>query len=61
MQFCREVLSQQGSWDDCASNPHQVVLANYSPAAQRDATSLGCEESWIGVASQEEGFAWRGV
>jgi phosphoribosyl 1,2-cyclic phosphodiesterase len=25
------------------------------------ATALGCEESWIGVASQKDGFGWRDV
>ena len=25
------------------------------------AAALGCEESWIGVATQREGFAWRDV
>lgn len=25
------------------------------------AEALGCEESWVGVASQEEGFGWRAV
>lgn len=24
-------------------------------------TSIGCEESWIGVATQDEGFAWRDI
>jgi phosphoribosyl 1,2-cyclic phosphodiesterase len=25
------------------------------------AAALGCEESWIGVATQHDGFAWREV
>lgn len=34
---------------------------NNSPALARAALSavLGCAQDWIGVASQEEGFAWR--
>jgi phosphoribosyl 1,2-cyclic phosphodiesterase len=25
------------------------------------ARGLGCEEEWIGLATQEDGFAWRGI
>lgn len=34
---------------------------NNSPALARRALAgaMGCEESWIGVATQEEGFGWR--
>jgi phosphoribosyl 1,2-cyclic phosphodiesterase len=45
---------------------HHVVAAhlseeNNSPALARAALSaaLGCELDWIGVATQDEGFAWR--
>ena len=36
---------------------------NNTPAlAQRAlAEALGCDESWIGVATQDEGFAWRDI
>ncbi len=34
---------------------------NNSPSLVKKAVAeaLGCEESWVGVASQEEGFGWR--
>ena len=36
---------------------------NNTPALARTALAeaAGCEEAWIGVASQEDGFAWRDV
>ncbi len=36
---------------------------NNSPALAQAALSmaLGCEQEWIGVATQDEGFAWRDV
>ncbi|QJR14385.1 MBL fold metallo-hydrolase [Usitatibacter palustris] len=30
-------------------------------AAAALAQAMGCEESWIGIAAQDEGFAWRDV
>ena len=55
------LLSQTG----CASLRHVVAAhlsqENNSPALAQDALSaaLGCEASWIGVATQDEGFTWR--
>lgn len=36
---------------------------NNTPALARRALAeaLGCEDSWIGVATQDEGFAWREI
>jgi phosphoribosyl 1,2-cyclic phosphodiesterase len=36
---------------------------NNSPALAQAALSavLGCEQDWIGIASQDDGFAWRGL
>ncbi|HEX9397150.1 MAG TPA: MBL fold metallo-hydrolase [Burkholderiales bacterium] len=36
---------------------------NNRPALARTvlAEALGCEESWVGIATQEEGFAWREI
>ena len=30
-------------------------------AAQALSTALGCDQGWIAVATQEEGFAWREI
>ena len=38
---------------DAAERNSQVVAAL--------AEALGCEESWVGVATQHDGFAWRDV
>jgi len=52
---------------DCSRLKH-IVAAHLSKENNRPdlavgalAGSLGCEASWIGVASQDEGFAWRSV
>jgi phosphoribosyl 1,2-cyclic phosphodiesterase len=52
---------------DCTRLEH-IVAAHLSKennrpelAAQALAGALGCEASWIGVASQEAGFAWRSI
>lgn len=57
------LLSQVG-----ASKLQHVVAAhlseeNNSPALARAALSsvLGCAQDWIGVATQEDGFSWRGI
>lgn len=36
---------------------------NNKPALARAclARALGCEESWVGLATQDEGFDWRGL
>jgi phosphoribosyl 1,2-cyclic phosphodiesterase len=36
---------------------------NNTPARARCAlaAALGCDEMWVGVATQDEGFAWRGI
>lgn len=52
---------------DCSRLQH-IVAAHLSKennrpelAARALAGALGCEESWIGVATQDEGFGWRGI
>ncbi len=49
-----------------SSNLRHIVAAhlseeNNSPALARAALAavLGCEDDWIGIATQNEGFAWR--
>jgi phosphoribosyl 1,2-cyclic phosphodiesterase len=50
---------------DCSRLKHLVGAhlseKNNRPALARAALAraLGCEESWIGLASQDEGFDWR--
>lgn len=52
---------------DVGSLQHLVAAhlsrKNNTPALAVRALSgaLGCEESWVGVATQEEGFAWREI
>jgi phosphoribosyl 1,2-cyclic phosphodiesterase len=50
---------------DCSRLKH-IVAAHLSKENNRPdlavralAGSLGCEDSWIGVATQDTGFAWR--
>lgn len=40
-----------------------LSLQNNKPELARAALAgaMGCEESWIGLASQDEGFAWREI
>jgi len=40
-----------------------LSLENNLPGLARTAlaTALGCDPAWIGVADQENGFAWRGI
>ena len=52
---------------DCSRLKH-VLAAHLSKENNRPelavralAGALGCEESWIGVSTQDDGFAWRGV
>jgi len=52
---------------DCASLKH-ILAAHLSKennlprlAIGALAGALGCEQSWVGVATQDEGFAWREV
>jgi phosphoribosyl 1,2-cyclic phosphodiesterase len=52
---------------DCSGLEH-ILAAHLSKennrpelAVQALAGALGCEASWIGVSTQDEGFAWRGV
>ena len=51
-----------------ASNLQHLVAAHLSRknntpelAIRALSAAIGCEESWVGVASQEEGFPWRVV
>jgi len=52
---------------DCGRLQHVVAAhlsqQNNTPALARAALAgaLGCESDWIGVATQEEGFAWRQI
>jgi phosphoribosyl 1,2-cyclic phosphodiesterase len=48
------------------SNLKHVIAAHLSQQNNREelaraalARALGCEESWVGVATQDEGFGWR--
>jgi len=52
---------------DCTRLEH-IVAAHLSKENNRPelavralAGALGCEDSWIGVAGQEDGFAWRSI
>ncbi len=60
---CAELLRQL----DTKALQHVVAAhlseQNNSPtlAAKALAEALNCEEKWIGVASQDEGFGWRGL
>ncbi|MBL0144133.1 MAG: MBL fold metallo-hydrolase [Betaproteobacteria bacterium] len=52
---------------DCSRLKH-ILAAHLSRENNRPelataalAGALGCEESWVGVATQDEGFAWREV
>ena len=48
-----------------AQQPDQPCLAGSDPTRDLDqaraalARALGCADSWVGVASQAEGFGWR--
>jgi phosphoribosyl 1,2-cyclic phosphodiesterase len=50
---------------DCARLKHLVAAhlsqQNNTPALARAALAraLGCEETWIGLATQDDGFGWR--
>ena len=50
---------------DCSRLKHiigaHLSQQNYRPALARavHARALNCDESWIGLASQDEGFGWR--
>jgi phosphoribosyl 1,2-cyclic phosphodiesterase len=52
---------------DCSRLRHVIAAhlsaQNNTPDLARAAVAgaLGCEESWIGVATQTEGFAWREI
>jgi phosphoribosyl 1,2-cyclic phosphodiesterase len=52
---------------DCPDLRHIIAAhlseQNNTPALATSAlaAALGCEESWIGVATQRDGFAWRDV
>jgi phosphoribosyl 1,2-cyclic phosphodiesterase len=52
---------------DCSRLQHVIAAhlsqQNNSPELARAALAgaLGCEAGWIGVATQEEGFAWRQI
>lgn len=52
---------------DCSRLQHLIAAhlseTNNAPHLARAALAgaLSCEESWIGIATQDEGFAWRGI
>ena len=52
---------------DCSRLKHVIAAhlsqTNNTPELARAALAgaLGCEPEWIGVATQEEGFAWREI
>ena len=52
---------------DCSRLRH-ILAAHLSKENNRPelavralAGALGCKESWVGVSTQDEGFAWRSV
>jgi hypothetical protein len=52
---------------DCSRLQHLIAAhlseTNNAPHLARSALAgaLNCEETWIGVATQGEGFAWREI
>lgn len=52
---------------DCTRLQHVIAAhlsrTNNTPELAREAlaTGLGCDADWIGVATQDEGFAWRQI